>query len=221
MPEVFVDSFFWIASLLPRDQWHEQALAAKENLASDIALVTTREVLTEFLAATSRNAPTVRQAAVKTVRAILEDEAVIVIPQSPALFSRGLDFYEQRLDKRFSLPDCISMIVMRERGIQEILTRDRDYCSGRIRCTDTLNEFTSPRPTPCNSRSPSTASAISSHTSMSPVSSSSSICATISDSAIYRLPPISLRRANTPRVMCSSDVGSVPNLCRIRSSRTA
>ena len=129
MPEVFVDSFFWIASLLPRDQWHEQALAAKENLASDITLVTTREVLTEFLAATSRNAPTVRQAAVKTVRAILEDEAVIVIPQSPALFSRGLDLYEQRLDKRFSLADCISMIVMRERGIQEILTRDWDFAA--------------------------------------------------------------------------------------------
>ena len=129
MPEVFVDSFFWIAALLPRDQWHEQALAAKENLASDITLVTTREVLTEFLAATSRNAPTVRQAAVKTVRAILEDETVIVIPQSPALYSRGLDLYEQRLDKRFSLADCISMIVMRERGIQEILTRDRDFAA--------------------------------------------------------------------------------------------
>ena len=129
MPEVFVDPFFWIASLLPRDQWHEQALAAKENLASDITLVTTREVLTEFLAATSRNAPIVRQAAVKTVRAILEDEAVIVIPQSPALFSRGRDLYEQRLDKRFSLADCISMIVMRERGIQEILTRDRDFAA--------------------------------------------------------------------------------------------
>lgn len=127
MSEVFVDSLFWIASLFPRDQWHEQALTAGESLQNDTTLVTTREVLTEFLAAASRSDPTARQAAVNTVRAILDDDAIIVIPQSRELFDEGLDLYEQRLDKRYSLADCISMVVMRERGIHEILTHDRDF----------------------------------------------------------------------------------------------
>ncbi len=129
MPEVFVDSHFWIASLFPRDQWHELALAARGSLASDTILVTTKEVLTEFLASASRSGSTARQAAVNTVRAVLGNETIIVIPQSQELFDKGLDLYEQRLDKRYSLADCISMVVMRERGIQEVLTNDRDFAS--------------------------------------------------------------------------------------------
>ena len=129
MSEVFVDSLFWVASLFPRDQWHDMALTAGKALESETILVTTKEVLTEFLAATSRSGPTSRQVAVDTVRAILEDEDIIVIPQSHDLFIRGLDLYEQRLDKRYSLADCISMVVMRERGIHEILSHDRDFAA--------------------------------------------------------------------------------------------
>lgn len=127
MREVFVDSFFWIASLLPRDQWHQQALMAREDLGSEVLLVTTREVLTEFLASTSRTDPEIRQSAARTVRMIMDDDAIIVIPQSQELFAKGLDLYEQRLDKRYSLADCISMVVMRERGISQILTHDHDF----------------------------------------------------------------------------------------------
>jgi len=43
MREVFVDSFFWVATLSPRDQWHQQALLAREYLGSEVLLVTTRE----------------------------------------------------------------------------------------------------------------------------------------------------------------------------------
>ena len=129
MSEVFVDSLFWIASLFPRDQWHEQALAAGETLQNDTTLVTTREVLTEFLAAASRSDPTARQAAVDAVRTILGNETIIVIPQSQELFDKGLDLYEQRLDKRYSLADCISMVILRERDISQILTHDRDFAA--------------------------------------------------------------------------------------------
>ena len=55
------------------------------------------------------------------------DETIIVIPPSQELFNKGLDLYEQRLDKRYSLADCISMVVMRERDISQILTHDRDF----------------------------------------------------------------------------------------------
>ena len=40
------------------------------------------------------------------------------------LFIRGLYLYEQRPDKEYSLVDCMSMTLMRERGITHVLTND-------------------------------------------------------------------------------------------------
>ena len=46
---------------------------------------------------------------------------------SPELFASGSDLYAQRLDKDWSLTDCISFVVMRERGIAEALTADHHF----------------------------------------------------------------------------------------------
>ena len=127
MKEVFVDSLFWIALQLPRDQWRDRALHARDLLDDNIRLVTTTDVLSEFLAAVSRSGDVVRREAVITVQDILSDPEITVIPQSSDLFARGLALYERRADKRYSLTDCISMCVMGERGIAEVLTHDRDF----------------------------------------------------------------------------------------------
>jgi len=42
-------------------------------------------------------------------------------------FLKALELYESRLDKGYSLTDCISMNVCRELGIKEILTHDRHF----------------------------------------------------------------------------------------------
>jgi predicted nucleic acid-binding protein len=52
---------------------------------------------------------------------------VILIPPSLELFKRGLAFYSQRPDKDWSLTDCISFVVMEERGVTEALATDRDF----------------------------------------------------------------------------------------------
>ena len=52
MAEAFVDTADWIASFLRADQWHQSALAAQSWL-GDASLVTTHEVLAEFLTAVS------------------------------------------------------------------------------------------------------------------------------------------------------------------------
>ena len=35
--------------------------------------------------------------------------------------------YESRLDQRYSLTDCISMLICRDRGITDVLTHDGDF----------------------------------------------------------------------------------------------
>ena len=127
MRVVFVDSLYFIALLLEDDQWYELAKRAGEELGSAVKLVTTFEVLTEVLASASRGRPETRLEAVGTVRDIMADSSITLVPQSIDLFTRGLELYASRPDKRYSLTDCVSMTVMRDMGIMEALTHDRDF----------------------------------------------------------------------------------------------
>jgi uncharacterized protein len=126
MRRFFADTFYWIALLNPRDQWHAHVLAFDATLDA-YHLYTTDEVLTEFLTFYSTANPTVRSRAVALVRAILDNEDITVIPQTRAGFLHALDLYAARPDKQYSLPDCHSMQVMRREGLTDVLTNDRHF----------------------------------------------------------------------------------------------
>ena len=126
MADVFADAAYWIAVSLVNDQWHQTAVEARRRL-TGVTLVTTDDVLTEFLAAMSRRGGSERMAAANAVRDILEDPNIRVIPQTRESFLRGLDRYERRPDKGYSLQDCISMNVMEAEGITKILTSDHNF----------------------------------------------------------------------------------------------
>lgn len=80
MKTVFADAVYWIAIVKPRDPWRDAAQAAKKRL-GQARIVTTEEVLGEFLAAL-RKGPSLRHTAIKMVRAILSNPNVKVVPQS-------------------------------------------------------------------------------------------------------------------------------------------
>ena len=126
MADVFADAAYWIAASVPSDQWHQAAIVARHRL-GDVTLVTTDEVLTEFLTAMSSRGDDSRRLASRTVRAILEDPNVRVIEQSRSTFLSGLTRYEQRLDKGYSIQDCIAMNVMESEGITQVLTSDHNF----------------------------------------------------------------------------------------------
>jgi predicted nucleic acid-binding protein len=58
---------------------------------------------------------------------ILEDPKIQIIWQTQGLFEAGLALYKARLDKGYSLTDCVSMVVMQQEGIQDVLTHDRHF----------------------------------------------------------------------------------------------
>lgn len=123
--ERFADSFYWIALVDRGDQWHTRVKAEAAHLA-DARIVTTEEVLVEFLAA-MRQGQARRRLAAQAVEMLLADASVEVIPQSHETFLVGLDLYRSRADKSYSLTDCVSMQVMRTRGIHEVLTADEHF----------------------------------------------------------------------------------------------
>lgn len=125
MKTVFADSHYWIAVVNPNDPWKEVARATKLAL-GEVFIVTTDGVLTEFLAALRKGEHMRRQAA-KMVHAILENPNVKVIPQTRDSFLKGLEFYENRSDKEYSLTDCISMNVMKTESLVEALTNDHHF----------------------------------------------------------------------------------------------
>ncbi|MBI3126537.1 MAG: PIN domain-containing protein [Candidatus Tectomicrobia bacterium] len=126
MKMVFADSFYWIARVHPRDQGHEAAKKAREDL-GEVQIVTTDEVLVEFLNALSSKGEYLRRQAVKMVQTILKDPDVVVVPQSRDSFMNGLELFKNRPDKEYSLTDCISMSVMWKEGLLEILTGDHHF----------------------------------------------------------------------------------------------
>ena len=126
MRELFADTFFWTALADPRDQWH--AIARRYDQShQDVLLVTTDEVLVEFATQLGVRHPRLRETGVQWIRAVLRDPRIEVVAQSRDSFLAGLELYESRPDKLYSLTDCISMVTMRQRGISDVLTFDRHF----------------------------------------------------------------------------------------------
>jgi len=126
MKTVFADTHYWYALVNPRDQWNEPAQKAQAGL-DPVVLVTTDEVLGEFLAMMSRGGPEIRDTAVKIVKAIMSNSNIRVVPQTRDSFLQALKLYADRRDKEYSLTDCASMNVMKAEDIREVLTHDHHF----------------------------------------------------------------------------------------------
>jgi predicted nucleic acid-binding protein len=126
MTAVFADTFYWAALTSTEDKDHERAMDFSRSLKPD-RIVTTDEVLTEYLAFFSGAKPSVRLQAGDNVGILIRSSLVVVIPQSRESFLAGLELYRVRPDKGYSLTDCISMQTMRREGITQVLTNDRHF----------------------------------------------------------------------------------------------
>jgi predicted nucleic acid-binding protein len=123
---IYADTLYWVAVARPGDPYRDRALAARAKFSNSMIL-TSDEVLTEFLNALSGGGPGLRSMAVNMVKAIMNDVNTHVVPQTRDTFIRALELYGQRLDKGYSLVDCSSMVIMRNQGIIEVLTQDRHF----------------------------------------------------------------------------------------------
>jgi hypothetical protein len=64
---------------------------------------------------------------VRLIKALRGDPSLANLPSERILFERGLNLYASRMDKDWSLTDCISFVVMKERTITEALTGDHHF----------------------------------------------------------------------------------------------
>ena len=59
---------------------------------------------------------------------VLQDlVALLLTGREGVVLERALDLYHRRPDKPWAMTDCLSFVVMRERGLSEALTTDRHF----------------------------------------------------------------------------------------------
>jgi uncharacterized protein len=126
MIPLFADTFYWIALADFGDRSHERAVDLTSER-RDSPIVTTDEVLVEYLTFFAAAPEPMRRKAVSNAERILKNLGVRVVPQSRWSFLSGMALYAARPDKGYSLTDCISMQTMRREGIVEVLTNDKHF----------------------------------------------------------------------------------------------
>jgi len=122
--EIFLDSAFVIALSLKTDSFHEKAVQISDDL-DDALLVTTRAILLEIGNALSKRA--FRKAGARLLASLELDKGVLILPITDELYAKSFDLFAKRPDKQWSLTDCISFVVMKERQINEALTTDEHF----------------------------------------------------------------------------------------------
>lgn len=122
--EYFVDAWYFIALNDPHDTHHRRATRLSLAL-STARMVTHDGVLSEVLSFFSEEDPRIRKMIARVVRAALRDMTVVTPDRQ--LFLKALELYERRTDKHYSHIDCVSMVVMRDRGITHVLTNDHHF----------------------------------------------------------------------------------------------
>ncbi len=125
---IFADTFYWISLLSPRDIFHSRAIELTQEL-DKAKIITTDEILIEVLNFFSGGSKNLRKQVANTVRQLLktDTEKITVLSQSHETFLSGLNLYEKRLDKGYSLTDCISMTIMQQMDIDLVLTHDHHF----------------------------------------------------------------------------------------------
>jgi predicted nucleic acid-binding protein len=126
MRKIFLDTAYLQALIDSGDNLYELSQMMTPKLGK-FQGITSEMVLTELLNALCSRGEYLRRSAIRLTQDLRSDRNIIIIPQTSEQFEQAFGFYQRRLDKGYSLTDCSSMQIMREKGINEILTFDKHF----------------------------------------------------------------------------------------------
>jgi len=124
VPErVFVDTAYVLALVNERDQYHDRAQELADLFEGQQLLITDA-ILLEIGNALARG---FKEQAIEIIGRFIESEEVEIVRHTAEVFDKAFALYKKYQDKEWSLVDCISFVVMRERGIKTALTFDNHF----------------------------------------------------------------------------------------------
>jgi predicted nucleic acid-binding protein len=129
MTRVFADTSFYIALVRPDDDNHQSSMEFDREflgqyLTSEFVLIELGNWLAD---------PHNRGVFLEVSRVLRSDPRTTILPATSEWFSRGSALYGQRLDKQWSLTDCISFEMMRDYDLGDALTNDHHFVQAGFR----------------------------------------------------------------------------------------
>lgn len=120
---IFVDTGFLVALAQPTDELHQRARAWASRINEPLLL--TQYVHLEVMNHLSRVADRARAGLITSH--VLSSPGYEFLYVSEEGYRAGLELHQARQDKEWSLTDCISFHIMRERGIRKALAFDQHF----------------------------------------------------------------------------------------------
>ena len=129
MKEILVDTSAWDALADAGDPNHAQALRFRDEIAGQCRLVVSDYVLDESYTLLLLNVGYARAVAFKRDLDILRRTGVLeVVWTSEPMANEAWAVFEKfNVDKQWSFTDCVSYVVMRQRGITEAFAFDHHF----------------------------------------------------------------------------------------------
>ena len=123
MSAVLADAFYFLARLNRWDQHHQRVV--KFSRTFHARLLTTDWILMEVADALAKSEcrPRLRDFMLHLRRSSICE----IVPATRELVDHALDLYNQHADKEWTLTDCASFVIMRERNVTEALTEDHHF----------------------------------------------------------------------------------------------
>jgi uncharacterized protein len=126
--DVFADTSGWLSAFVHTEPHHSTAADYLRKWRRERRrVVTTNYVITELAALYVNRIRSPRAQQVNTIETIRSADWVEVIVVDATLDLEGWDLFKARPDKSWSLVDCVSFVIMQQRGITDALTEDHHF----------------------------------------------------------------------------------------------
>ncbi len=123
---VFLDTSYTIALSIAKDNYHPKAIELLLELnQKQTQIITTQAVILEIGNTLSKQK--YRQAAIQIIEHFEKDPNVEIVSLTTEIYRAAFELFRNRTDKEWGLVDCISFVVMTEKGITEALTADEHF----------------------------------------------------------------------------------------------
>ncbi len=127
MNEVFADTSGWASFFLEDDRHHAKAFSLiTQWKQQNRNIVTTNYVLSELIVLLGSRGQH-RSAVLNNIKTIRLVNWVEIVHINESLDAEAWQLLEKRLDKKWSLVDAVSFVVMEDRGMTEALATDHHF----------------------------------------------------------------------------------------------
>ena len=128
MTDIFVDTAGWGHLVDPTQSQHLQAAALyRTGKRQGRKFITTNYILTELVALLTSPLRIPRPTVIAFINSLKTSPHVEIVHVDPTLDEQAWQLLSQRQDKEWSLVDCASFVLMKERGLLEAFTTDEHF----------------------------------------------------------------------------------------------